>query len=116
MYPPSFAAALRGRGHDAVSVHDRIELKGKTDPIVFAAAQSDGRAVVTNNARDYVPLVAQSAKSLERHCGLVLTSDRSVRRRRDDVAGFVELLGALMLTNLGDDALLDRIVWLTRPT
>lgn len=116
MYPPSFAEALRRQGHDVVSVHDRIDLRGKSDGVVFAAAQAEGRAVLTNNARDYMPLVAHLARSGQRHFSLVLTSDRSVPRRRDDTGGFVKALEPLLSANPEDDALLDRIVWLTRPT
>lgn len=51
MYPGSIAGQLRGRGHDAVSVHDRgedsLSLEGATDPEILTAAQAAGRALVT---------------------------------------------------------------------
>lgn len=116
MYPPFFAEALRKRSHDVVSVHDRDERRGKADPIIFAAAQAESRVVVTNNARDFVPLVAEAARGGERHHGLILTSDRTLRRTRGQTEAFVELLGGLMEANPGDAALRDQVRWLTRPT
>jgi hypothetical protein len=58
MYPRSIAEQLRARGHDVVSVHEpeHRALEGAHDEDVLAAAASLGRAVVTENVRDYTRL------------------------------------------------------------
>jgi len=116
MYPRDIAELLRRAGHDAVSVHERQNLPSKPDPTIFATAQAEGRAVVTNNIRDYTVIVTAAARSGVAHHGLVLTSDRSLPRSRHAVGLYAEILDELMSANPEDDALLDRIVWLNRPT
>ena len=54
MYPTLIVRALAARGHDVASVHESPG-SGASDEQVFDHAQSDGRAVVTENVRDYRP-------------------------------------------------------------
>jgi predicted nuclease of predicted toxin-antitoxin system len=72
MYPPAIAAQLRRRGHDAVAVTERPELRSATDDSVFAIAQQEGRAVVTENVADFVPLADAADQLGAAHHGLVL--------------------------------------------
>lgn len=71
MYPPAIAEGLRARGHDAAAVAERPELRGLSDPSLFAAAQTEGRAVVTENVRDFVPLADDHESRGAAHHGLV---------------------------------------------
>jgi predicted nuclease of predicted toxin-antitoxin system len=82
MYAPAIAAELRRRGHDVVSVHEPESgaAAGSSDADVLAAAQADGRVLVTENVRDYRPLEAALVAGGSRHCGLVYTSNRSFPR------------------------------------
>lgn len=53
------AAALRARGHDAVTVHDQ-SMRGDTDARLSEVCRAEGRAIVTfdldfANVRDYPP-------------------------------------------------------------
>lgn len=54
MYPATLAEQLRARGHDVVSVHDADyhHLEGVPDAEVFAAANTDERALLTENVAD----------------------------------------------------------------
>jgi hypothetical protein len=54
MYPRLIASELRRRGHDPTSAHDTPG-GGATDDAVFDHARSEGRAIVTENIRDYRP-------------------------------------------------------------
>lgn len=72
MYPPSIAEGLRARGHDAIAVVERSELRALSDADVFATAQREGRAVVTENVRDYAPLANENDVRGWPHHGLVL--------------------------------------------
>ena len=72
MYAPAVALQLRTRGHDVVAVADRTELRNRPDPEVFEAAQTERRAIVTENIRDYVPIAAGWDRHGRLHHGLVL--------------------------------------------
>ena len=78
-YADDIAAQLRAAGHDAVTVCERA-LKGTDDESLLVLAVSEGRALLTNNARDFLPLVGRWAASGDDHCGVLLTSDSSMPR------------------------------------
>lgn len=75
MYPRLIARELRSRGHDAESVHDAPG-PGTSDEEVLAHALREGRAVVTENVRDYRPLSAARIAEGSGHAGLVFTTPR----------------------------------------
>lgn len=111
MYSPRIAEELRKRGHDAISVKERPDLVGRSDREVFAAMASEGRAIVTNNAADFTPLFIEAIAFEEQHAGLLLTSDRSLPRRREGIGRFVDVLDLLFHSNEGRDAI-DEVRWL----
>jgi predicted nuclease of predicted toxin-antitoxin system len=53
MYSAAVAAGLRARGHDTVAVIERPELRARGDPDLFAVAQAERRALVTENIDDF---------------------------------------------------------------
>lgn len=87
MYPYSIAEQLRVHGHDAVAVGERAALRGAPDRAVFAVAQSEGRALVTDNRSDYQPLEAEWRARGESHHCLILTSNRRFPRGRQRTVG-----------------------------
>jgi predicted nuclease of predicted toxin-antitoxin system len=84
MYPPAIAEQLRRRGHDVLAVTERPELRSATDGALFAIAQEEQRAVVTENVADFVPLADAADQRGAAHHGLVLVDPakypRGVRR------------------------------------
>ncbi len=56
MHAPAVAAELRLLGHDVVAVKERSELVGLPDAELFITAISDGRAIVTENVKDFAAL------------------------------------------------------------
>lgn len=66
------AERLRERGHDVVAATAESTLRGMSDPDLFAAAQTQGRAVVTYNRIDFEPLILEYAQSGREHNGLVI--------------------------------------------
>lgn len=100
MCPPGIAEALRDRGHDVVSLHDpsHRHLRGASDGAVLAAAADEGRAVVTDNARDFLPLHRELVARGRTDHGLVLFANRSFPRHRPDVfvRSMVQALDALL--------------------
>ena len=75
MYPAFIAEQLRARGHDAVSVHDEPG-RGTPDDEEFSHARSHGRAVVTENIRDFRPLAEALLVAGDNHAGVVFATDR----------------------------------------
>jgi len=75
MYPSLIARELQACGHDVASVHEEPGC-GTPDDEVLDHARSAGRAVVTENVRDYRPLAEALLAAGESHSGLVFTTDK----------------------------------------
>ena len=115
-YPPSIAEQLRGRGHDAVSVQEEADLRGMTDPDLFAEAQRRKRAVLTENVADYMILDAEYRGRHLAHWGLVLTSNRTFPRGKATTVGaLVKALDELLRTADPEDRS-SQVIWLQRST
>jgi predicted nuclease of predicted toxin-antitoxin system len=110
-YANDIAAALREAGHDAITVSER-GLKGLDDESLLALAVSEDRALPTNNARDFLPLIRRWAQSGQDHCGLLLTSDSSMPRGQRTIGQHIERLRELMEANPGRRALENQVRWL----
>jgi Domain of unknown function (DUF5615) len=96
MYPRLIAAELRRRGHDATSVH-HTPGGGATDDAVFDHARAEGRAIVTENIRDYRPLAQAIDEAHESHSGLILTTAK--RWPRHDPGALITALDDLLTGN-----------------
>lgn len=97
MYPAAVAEQLRLRGHDAVAITERKELRALADSAIFDAAQHDRRAVVTENVADYVPLAEDSDQRGRPHHGLVLIDPAKFPRGHQRTIGrLVKALERLM--------------------
>jgi Domain of unknown function (DUF5615) len=105
MYPAAVAEQLRRRGHDVVAVTERKDLRARSDPAIFAEAQADRRAVVTENVVDFVPIAEEADRRGRAHHGLVLIDPAKFPRgQRRTVGRLVKELGRLMTDFPGDDA------------
>lgn len=78
---PQIAALLRKAGHDVVAVAERDELVGSSDRIILETASTEGRAVVTNNVKDFRPLAAERLARGGTHAGLILLPSTRTRSR-----------------------------------
>ncbi|MCL4370173.1 MAG: DUF5615 family PIN-like protein [Chloroflexi bacterium] len=101
MWQPEIAVQLRRRGHDVVAVAERPELRGQPDAAIFAVAQAEGRAIVTENVIDYRPLAAYEIQAGHFHAGLIFTSNRSFPRHDPRTVGhLVKALAELLSMDL----------------
>jgi hypothetical protein len=89
MYRRTIAEGLRRRRHDAVAVTERPELRNLPDPELFAAAQAERRAVVTENIRDFVPIADDYETRGIAHHGLVLVHPAAYPRGRSRTIGLL---------------------------
>ena len=111
MWSPEIARQLRLHGHDVVSVHERDQLKGKVDRVIFDGAQEEGRALVTDNAKDFRPLIATEIEERGSYFRLVLTDNHRFPRHRPGTLGrMVIALSSLLESNID---LTNRKIWLS---
>jgi len=105
MYPAALANQLRNRGHDVSAVTERPELRSLPDADVFATAQQERRAVVTENIADFIPIVVGTDQRSEAFFGLVLIDPvKYPRGRRRTIGRLVTKLDLLLREHPGDEA------------
>jgi len=109
---PAIPDRLRSRGHDAVGVAERQDLRRAPDDRLWAAAKSDNRAMVTRDVRDFVRLATRDMAISARHPGLVLVHAHTFSRGAGDVGRLVTALDRLLANYPDDIGLAGRIVWL----
>ena len=77
----AIAEELSRRGVDAVAItKDRAALAGQDDDAVLRGATVEGRVVVTNNVRDFAPLVESFGLNGEHQYGVLFTDDDTFPR------------------------------------
>lgn len=113
-YPPSIAEQLRERGHDAVAVQEEADLRGMLDPDLFAEAQRRNRAVLTENAADYIVLDAEYRSRHLAHWGLVFTSNRTFPRGKATTAGALVKALDELLRKADSEGPSSTVIWLQR--
>ena len=111
MFSDQIAVQLRARGHDVRSVVADPSLVATPDQQLFAEAAAAGRALVTANIKDFIPLDGQYKATGRPHAGLVLVSTKTFPQDRSYTGTVVTALDKL-LTEAGD--LTDRILFLER--
>jgi hypothetical protein len=95
---PQIAVLLRKAGYDVEAVAERDDLVGSSDRVVFEAACREGRAVVTNNIKDFRPLAAEYLAQGRVHAGLgLLPSART--RSRDAIAAIARAIDNVLEEN-----------------
>jgi predicted nuclease of predicted toxin-antitoxin system len=75
------AALLRQMGYDVEAVADRPDLLGRSDRSILEIASAEGRAVITNNIKDFRPLAAEWLAQGRVHAGLILLPSTRTRTR-----------------------------------
>lgn len=83
-YSEAIAAALRDLGHDVVAVVSDPDLRGASDGEVFRFAAGQGRRIVTENIKDFRPLLLDAAASEAAGAPLLLVPPRRFPRGRGD--------------------------------
>lgn len=74
------ATQLRTAGHDVIAAADDALLATLADEELLRVASADGRAIVTENARDFDRIVRAWAAAGEHHAGVIFTSPRRFHR------------------------------------
>lgn len=113
MFSPTIAAALRDRGHNVVAVAERVDLRAMTDPDVFAWAATHQTWLLTENVKDFRPILLQAMHAGSAPAGLLFTSCRTFPRSRNNPGPLVEALHAWLRAGPPPAPIVED--WLTEP-
>lgn len=110
MWTPAIAEQLQARGHDVHAVASRRDLVTATDAAILAAARNEGRAIVTENIRDFRRWGNEAIARGDGHAGLVLTvPGKFPRRGHRSIGRMVDALHRLLEA---EPDLTNREIWL----
>lgn len=117
MWTPTIAFELRKRRYDVIAANEPAHAgryAGVRDDEVFARAQEDGRAVVTDNVSDYEKARLDWEAHGTPHHGLVYALDPPFNRHRGDavIGQMVDALDHLLASPEAEAALADRVHYL----
>lgn len=105
MHPAAIAEQLRRRGHDVQAITERAELRSLPDADVFAAAQEERRAVVSENIGDFSRIAAALDRRGQAHHGLLLVDPAKYSRgNRRTIGRLVKALDQRLGDHPHDDA------------
>lgn len=94
MLAPAIVLELQDRGHDVTAVAGDAAHEGLSDRDLLAFARAQGRAVVTNNLKDFRPLHAEALLGDgDGHFGLIFMPG-TYRRTSADVGRMADALEA----------------------
>jgi Domain of unknown function (DUF5615) len=113
MFSPKIAEVLRERQHDVVAVAERVDLRSMTDDELFSWAITDNRWLLTENVKDFRPILLRAMQGGGALTGLLFTSSRSFPRSRRNPGQLIEALHAWLAA--GPPAVLITEDWLHNP-
>ena len=96
MFTDDIAQQLRTKGYDVISVVADPALVGLADDQILAYATTEGRALVTANIKDFMPLDAQYRAADQTHAGLIFISAKTFRQDRAYTAAITGALSAFL--------------------
>jgi predicted nuclease of predicted toxin-antitoxin system len=112
MFSDDVAQQLRAKGYDVISVVADSALTGLPDDQVLAYAGAEGRALVTANIKDFVPLDGRYRAAGQPHSGLILVSTKTFTQN----CGFPSAITTALATLLSGTAKIQpgQVLFLTR--
>jgi hypothetical protein len=112
MFPRAMADQLNAKGHDVRAVVAEPEFVGLPDEDVLIGATEAGRALVTANIKDFMPIDARYRASNRTHAGLVMVSSKTFPQSRAYVIAITTALDALLAS---DSIQAGGVVFVARP-
>jgi hypothetical protein len=98
MFSPVIAAALRDLGHDVAAIAEQPALRAMTDEEVFARAAAQGQWLLTENVKDFQPILQQSRQAGTPTAGLLFTSSRTFPRSRKNPGPLIHAIHTWLAT------------------
>jgi hypothetical protein len=96
MFSDAIAQQLRGARHDVLAAVADPALVSLPDEQILAHAASAGRALVTANIKDFMPLDGQYRAAGQSHAGLILVSAKAFPQNRSFIGAIAGALAALL--------------------
>ena|ERR1700761_1776588 len=96
MFSGAIAGRLRAKGYDVLSVVTDQDLAGAPDDQVLARAASGGRALVTANIKDFLPLDSENRATGRTQAGLILVSAKTFPHTRSHSPAVADALLAVL--------------------
>ena len=96
MFSDAIAQQLRAKGYDVVSVVAHPASVGLPDDQILAHATAEGRALVTANIKDFMPLDSRYRAAGQAHPGLILVSAKTFPQDRSFTTAITAALEALL--------------------
>lgn len=97
MHSPVVATELRARSHDVIAVAERADLRALSDLDLYAWAGIHRRTIVTENVKDFAPLVRGALQAGQTVVPVVFTSARSFPRSRRNPGRLIAALDAWII-------------------
>ena len=94
MFAPELASELRRRGHRVTAVAETPALRAMNDPALFEWAAGNSEWLLTENVKDFRPLLVAAQADDHPFVNLLLTSSRSFPRSRRNPHPLTEALTA----------------------
>jgi hypothetical protein len=113
MFPGAMADQLNAKGHDVRAVVADPNFIGLPDEEILIGATEAGRALVTANIKDFMPIDARYRATNRAHAGLIMVSTKTFPQNRGYVTAVAGALDALLGQDRGVPA--GGIVFLPRP-
>ena len=96
MFADTIAQQLRVKGHDVLAVVADPSLVSLPDDQIHSRAAATGRALVTANIKDFMPLDAQYRAAEQSHAGLILVSAKTFPQNRSYTSAVTSALAVLL--------------------
>jgi hypothetical protein len=96
MLSDTIAQQLRAKGHDGQAVVADPSLASLPDDQILSRAAATGRALVTANIKDFMPLDARYRAAGQAHAGLILVSAKTFPQNRSYISAVTSALAALL--------------------
>ena len=112
MFPEAMAGQLSAKGHDVRAVVATPGFAGLPDEEILIGAAEAGRALVTANIKDFMPIDARYRATGRTHAGLIMVSTKTFPQNRAYVVAVATALNSLLASTSG--GLEGQIVFLRR--
>ena len=92
MFSPALAVALRDLGHNVIAITERSDLRGMTDSELFTWAGNERRWLLTENVKDFRPILLRAVQAGAAITGVLFTSSRAFPRSRKNPGPLIHAL------------------------
>jgi hypothetical protein len=96
MFPKTMADQLNAKGHDVRAVVADPDCVGLPDEEILVGAAEAGRALVTANIKDFMPIDGRYRATNRTHAGLIMVSTKTFPQNRTYVNAVTTALDALL--------------------